>query len=80
MIRIDTPDRFALVNRSLTPALGDTIAFQLGEYPLLGKLFSSVIVSQEGETIDGEGLEGFVVMGKVTATIISAYEPLRPTT
>ncbi|MGP6463290.1 phage repressor protein [Pantoea agglomerans] len=70
MIRIDTPDRFALVDRSLTPVPGDTIAFQLGDYPQLGKLFRSGVITQDGETMDGEGLEGVIVLGKVTFEIL----------
>jgi len=43
---IETPDGFVIVDRSLTPAPGDMIAFQQGDYefndsPLLGKLFNS---------------------------------------
>ncbi|WP_312828580.1 phage repressor protein [Pantoea anthophila] len=79
MIRIETPTGFALVDRSLTPAPGDTVAFQHDDYPLLGKIFRSGIITQDGETIDGEGLEGIIVLGKVTAEIIAIYEPHRPT-
>ncbi|MFV9667892.1 phage repressor protein [Pantoea sp. KXB25] len=79
MIRIETPTGFALVDRSLTPAPGDTVAFQHDDYPQLGKLFRSGIITQDGETIDGEGLEGIIVLGKVTAEILALYEPRRPT-
>lgn len=48
-------------------------------YPQLGKLFSSGIITQDGETIGGGGLEGVIVLGKVTALIVSVYEPLRST-
>jgi len=84
MMLVHTPDGFVLVDRSLTPAPGDTAAFQLGDYefndsPLLGKLFNTGMITQDGETIDGEGLEGGCVLRKVTAEIVSVYEPLRPT-
>ncbi|MFV9668265.1 phage repressor protein [Pantoea sp. KXB25] len=78
MIRIETPTGFALVDRSLTPAPGDTVAFQHDDYPQLGKLFRSGIITQDGETIDGEGLEGVIVLGKVTAEILAVYEHSRP--
>jgi len=83
MMLVHTPDGFVLVDRSLTPAPGELVAFQLGDYefndsPLLGKLFNTGIITQDGETIDGEGLEGVVVLGKVTATILAVYEPCRP--
>lgn len=36
MLLIETPDGFVLADKTLKPANGDTIAFQLGEYPQLG--------------------------------------------
>ncbi|MBD8126552.1 phage repressor protein [Pantoea agglomerans] len=79
MILIETPDGFMLADKSLKPVPGDTVAFQFGEYPQLGKLFSTGIITSDGETIDGEGLEGIIVLGKVTAEIVAVYEPHRPT-
>ncbi|PZL95113.1 phage repressor protein [Pantoea graminicola] len=78
MIRIETPTGFALVDRSLTPSPGDTVAFQHDDYPQLGKLFRSGIIIQDGETIDVEELEGIIVLGKVTAEILVVYAPHRP--
>lgn len=76
MMRIDTPYGFVLVDRSLTAALGDIVAFQFDDYPQIGKIFSTGIITQDGETIDGEGLEGIIVLGKVTTTILAMYESL----
>ncbi|MGC0989767.1 phage repressor protein [Pantoea agglomerans] len=78
MILIETPDGFVLGDKSLKPVNGDTVAFQLGEFPQLGKLFSTGIITSDGETIDGEGLDGIIVLGKVTATVVAVYEPFRP--
>lgn len=79
MILIETPDGFVLADKSLKPGPGDKVAFQLGELPQLGRLFRTGIITSDGETIDGEGLEGIIILGKVTATVISVYEPCRPT-
>ncbi|MEN4571824.1 phage repressor protein [Pantoea agglomerans] len=79
MILIETPDGFVLADKSLKPAPGDKIAFQIGEFPQLGKLFRTGIITSDGETIDGEGMEGIIVLGKVTAEVVSVYVPLRPT-
>ena len=79
MILIETPDGFVLADKSLKPAPGDKVAFQLGEFPQLGRLFKTGIITSDGETIDGEGMEGIIVLGKVTAEVVSVYEPLRPT-
>lgn len=79
MILIETPDGFVLADKSLKPAPGDKVAFQLGGFPQLGRLFRTGIITSDGETIDGEGLEGIIVLGKVTATVISVYEYCRPT-
>lgn len=78
MIRVDTPEGFVLVDRSLAAKPGDTVAFQFDDYPQLGKLFSSGIITSDGETIDGEGLDGIIVLGKVTAEVLAVYEPHRP--
>lgn len=78
MILIETPDGFVLADKSIKPMPGDKIAFQIGEFPQLGRLFSAGIITSDGETIDGEGLEGIIVLGKVTAEIVTVYEPHRP--
>lgn len=78
MILIETPDGFVLADKSLKPVPGDKIAFQIGEFPQLGRLFMTGIITSDGETIDGEGVEGIIVLGKVTAEVVSVYEPLRP--
>lgn len=70
MILIETPDGFVLADKSLKPASGDKVAFQLGEFPQLGRLFSTGIITSHCETIDGEGMEGIIVMGKVAAEIV----------
>jgi DNA polymerase V len=78
MILIETPDGFVLADKSLKPAPGDKVAFQIGEYPQLGRLFRTGIITSEGETIDGVGLDGIIIIGKVTAEILTVYEPYRP--
>ncbi|WP_191938663.1 phage repressor protein [Pantoea agglomerans] len=78
MFMIETPVGFAIVDRTIQGKSGDKVAFQLGDYSQLGRLFRTGIITQDGETIDGEGLEGIIVLGKVTAEVISVYEPLRP--
>ncbi|MFY1040336.1 phage repressor protein [Pantoea agglomerans] len=79
MILIETPDGFVLADKSLKPAPGDKVAFQIGEFPQLGRLFRTGIITSDGETIDGEGLEGVIVLGKVTSEVLAVYEPYRPT-
>ncbi|MFB6328740.1 phage repressor protein [Pantoea deleyi] len=79
MILIETPDGFVLADKSLKPAPGDKIAFQIGEFPQLGRLFRTGIITSDGETIDEEGLEGVIVLGKVTAEVMAVYEQHRPT-
>jgi DNA polymerase V len=78
MILIETPDGFVLADKSLKPVPGDKVVFQMGEFPQLGRLFLSGIITADGETIDGEGMEGIIVLGKVTAEVVSVYEPARP--
>ena len=77
-ILIETPDGFVLADKSLKPAPGDKVAFQLGEFPQLGGLFRTGIITSEGEMIDGGGLDGIIVLGKVTAEVVSVHEQSRP--
>jgi len=78
MFMIDTPAGFAIVDRTIQGKVGDQIAFQLGDYSQLGKLFRTEIITQDGETIDGEGLEGIIVLGKVTYEITSVWQDNGP--
>ncbi|WP_277971736.1 LexA family protein [Pantoea agglomerans] len=78
MMCIETPEGFVLVDRSLKPVPGNTVAFQLDDSTQLGKLSRSGIITQDGEPIDGDRLEGVIVLGKVTAIILVAYEAYRP--
>lgn len=78
MLMIETPVGFAIVDRTVQAQTGDRVAFQLGDYSQLGKLFSTGIITSDGETIDGEGMEGILVLGKVTAEVVSVHEPSRP--
>lgn len=78
MLMIETPAGFAIVDRTIQGKVGDQIAFQFGDYSQVGKLFRTGIITQDGETIDGEGLEGVIALGKVTATDLAVYEPCRP--
>jgi len=68
--RIETPDGFVIVDCGVKMKPGDEVAFQYDGYPMVGKLFSSGLITQDGEKIDGEGLESIIVLGKVTATIL----------
>jgi len=77
--RIETSDAVVIVNRAVKMKPGDEVAFQYDGYPMVGKLFASGLITQDSETIDGEGLEGIIVLGKVTATILDEDEQSRPT-
>lgn len=77
--RIETPEGFVIVDSGVMMKPGDEVAFQYDGYPMVGKLFASGLITQDGETIDGEGLEGIIVLGKVTATIVDDNDEFRPT-
>jgi DNA polymerase V len=79
MLMIETPVGFAIVDRTIQGKTGDKVAFQLGDYSQLGRLFKIGIITSDGETIDGEGMDGIIVLGKVTAEVVSVHEPSRPT-
>ncbi|TDL54689.1 phage repressor protein [Pantoea ananatis] len=73
-MRIDTPMGFALVDSSITPVAGNKVAWQVYGYPMVGKYFRHGIITEVGETIDGESLEDVVMLGIVTHEILSIYE------
>ena len=77
--RIETPDGFVIVDSGVKMKPGDEVAFQYDSYPMVGKLFASGLITQDGETIYGEGLQGVLVLGKVTATILDDDDEFRPT-
>ncbi|WP_259400594.1 phage repressor protein [Pantoea hericii] len=79
MLMIETPVGFAIVDRTVQSKTGDKVVFQLSDYSQLGRLFKTGIITSDGETIDGDGLEGIIVLGKVTAEIVVVYEPHWPT-
>lgn len=76
---METPDRFAIIDRAARMKAGDEVAFQYDGYPIVGKLFSSGLIIQDGETIDGDRLEGIIVLGKVTAAILDDDDEYQPT-
>lgn len=78
MMMIETPVGFAIVDRTMQGRTGDKVAFQLGDYSQLGRLFKTGIITSDGETIDGEGLEGIIVLGKVTYEIMSVWHDSVP--
>lgn len=77
--RVETPEGFVIVDRAEAMKPGDEVAFQYDGYPMVGRLFATGLITQDGETIDGEGLEGIIVLGKVTATIVDDNDEYRPT-
>lgn len=77
--RIETPEGFVIVDRGVKMKPGDEVAFQYDGYPMIGILFSSGLITPDGETLEGEVMERIIVLGKVTATILDDEDPDRPT-
>ncbi|WP_158618936.1 phage repressor protein [Pantoea sp. YU22] len=77
--RIETQDGFVIVDSAERVKPGDEVAFQYDGYPMIGILFSSGLITPDGETLEGDVMERIIVLGKVTATILDDEEPDRPT-
>lgn len=77
--RIETQDGFVIVDSAERAKAGDEVAFQYDGYPMIGILFSSGLITPDGETLEGEVMERIIVLGKVTATILDDEDPDRPT-
>lgn len=54
MVLIETPEGFALLDGIPTAKTDDAVAYQLGDYPQVGKLFTSGITAFASEMINGE--------------------------
>ncbi|MCG7388736.1 phage repressor protein [Pantoea sp. ACRSB] len=77
--RIETQDGFVIVDSAERANPGDEVAFQYDGYPMIGILFSSGLITPDGETLEGEVMDRIIVLGKVTATILDDEDPYRPT-
>lgn len=76
--RIETATGFMLVDRVAKVSPGDLVAFQMEGNPMLGKWYSKHLMTEDG-VIEGEQLEGVIVLGAVTVEVLTLDEKWRPT-
>lgn len=62
--RIETPDGFVIMDRGVKMKPGDEVAFQYDGYLMVGKLFASGLITQDGETLEGQVMQRIIVLGK----------------
>ncbi|WP_368900334.1 phage repressor protein [Mixta calida] len=72
-LKIDTCSGFVLVDRSLTPCAGDTVALELFGNGQTGRLYESCIVTEGGEVLEEDVLESVMLIGVVTFEIVELY-------
>lgn len=63
-----------VVDAARTPRNGDTLYYEAFGDKGIGKLMGGCIITQEGESIEGEALEDVIVMGKVILTVTQLYD------
>lgn len=79
VLTIETTEGCVLVDTSIRPNQGDTIYFEAWDKRQLGRLGKNYIICDDGDTIEGESLEGVVVIGVVTWVVTRAWDGVGPT-
>lgn len=77
-LKVDTVSGFALVDRSLMPQTGDTVAFELFGINQFGRVYPACIITEDGEAVEGDALEEVRVIGVVTTEVTCLYDRYRP--
>jgi len=76
---LDDDDQFYVIDRSIKPKQGSTLAFEIFGESQIGKLMGQSIITPDGEAYEGEAMEEVKVLGVVTSIIIRLSEDDRPT-
>lgn len=63
--RVDTATGFVLVDPAVRVELGDIVAVQWNGYPMLCRFCGNCLLTEEGESFEGEALAEVSVLGKV---------------
>lgn len=77
--RVDTASGFVLVDSAVRVEHGDTVAVQWNGYPMMGKFYGKSLITEDGESLEGEALQDVIILGKVICEIINVYDSDRPT-
>ncbi|EAA4514131.1 hypothetical protein JHV98_004605 [Salmonella enterica subsp. enterica serovar Senftenberg] len=63
---VNTSDGYAVVDVSLIQRQGDTVLIRSDGALRFAKIMGQALIIDDGEAIEGEALDGVVVIGKVT--------------
>ncbi len=78
-IYLQSDDSVVLVDRSLKPSDGCTVAFEMLGQNYFGKIMGRSIITEDGEALEGEALDDVVVIGVVTNIVLRMETEERPT-
>lgn len=78
-IYLQSDDSVVLVDRSLKPSDGCTVAFEMLGQNYFGKIMGRSIITEDGDALEGEALEDVVVIGVVTDIVVRLETEERPT-
>ncbi|WP_320732833.1 hypothetical protein, partial [Enterobacter roggenkampii] len=61
---------WAVINVALRPEQGDTLLVRMDNRNEFAKLYGSALVTEDGEAIEGDALDGVEVFGVLTHSLI----------
>ncbi|MBK0003185.1 hypothetical protein [Erwinia sp. S38] len=68
-----------LVDRAIVPKNGGKVCYELFGEVGLARVSRGCLISEDGNTIEGEVMQDVLIMGCVTLEILSVYDENRPT-
>ncbi|HBU7546869.1 TPA: hypothetical protein MC769_003176 [Klebsiella aerogenes] len=74
-IVIETTKGYAVIDRSRKPKNGDVVLITLFDQLHFAKIVANGLVTDDGQKLTGDELDGIGVDGVVTFTILRAFDP-----
>ena len=68
-----------LVDRSIVPKDGGKVCYELFGEVGVGRVSRGQLITENGNTIEGEVMQDVIIMGCVTLEILCVYDENRPT-
>lgn len=68
-----------LVDRAIAPKNGGKVCYELFGEVGVGRVNRGRLITEDGNTIEGEVMQDVIIMGCVTLEILSVYDENRPT-
>lgn len=73
---IETDVEYAVINLSARPREGETVLVTFDDRAQFAKWMGGALITEDGEAIEGEALDGVTVHGLLTYTINRVYDDI----